>query len=199
MEESSAEETAKGCTCSDWQTNQPHLDSLLLLAFTHGRQYQGTPFRFCPWCGRTLTENTGRRDEALLKTYRQRIKDDFFGEDEWGMSESPNMLVAARSIKDYRERTGDTLGILDLMLTFMEEGTRFTNSYGDMEESFYEGLELMLDDFKELLLAHPELYEEGDLAQRLIKLLRNAGDIAWGYGDYVTEQIDEIQQFFGDV
>ena len=80
----------------------------------------------------------------------------------------------------------------------MEEGTRFTNTYGDIDEPFYEGLELMLDDFKELLLANPALYEESDLAQRLTKLLRNAGDIAWGYGDYVTEQIDEIQQFFGD-
>ena len=85
------------------------------------------------------------------------------------------------------------------MLTFVEMGTRFTNEFGDIDEPFYEGLELMLDDFRELLLAHPDLYEEANLAQRLADLSKNAGWLGWGYGDYVTEQVAEIQQHFGDV
>lgn len=109
------------------------------------------------------------------------------------------MLVAACSVTDYRQRTGDSLGTLDLMLTFVETGTRFTNEFGDIDEPFYEGLELMFDDFRELLLAHPDLYAEADLAQRLAKLARDAGWMGWGYGDYVSEQVAEIQQHFGDI
>jgi hypothetical protein len=199
MQESNTEPSARDCSCVDWQTNIPQLDSLLLLAATHRREYQGTPFRFCPWCGRSLIENSKQRDEVLLEKYRQRITADFFAGDEWGTPQMPNMLVAARPINDYRQMTGDILGTLDLMLTFVEEGTRYTNEYGDIDEPFYEGLELMLDDFRQLLLAHSNLYEEADLAQRLTKLLREAGPLGWGYGDYVTEQISEIQQFFGDV
>jgi len=89
---------------------------------------------------------------------------------------------------DYRQTTGDLAGTVDLMLTFLEIGTWFTNEYGDIDEPYYEGLELMLDDFCELLLANPPLYEEHILAWRLTKLLRAGDDIGWGYGDYLSEK-----------
>jgi hypothetical protein len=192
-------ENEAGCTCSGWVDNVPLLNTLLLLGKTHGQAYRGTSFRFCPWCGQPLTQVSGQWDEGLLEKYRRRIEDDFFAEDQWGIPQTPNMLVAARSVTDYRQRTGDSLGTLDLMLTFVETGTRFTNEFGDIDEPFYEGLELMFDDFRELLLAHPDLYAEADLAQRLAKLARDAGWMGWGYGDYVSEQVAEIQQHFGDI
>jgi hypothetical protein len=176
------------CTCANWQVHQMALAPLL----------SETPFHYCPWCGQPLV-NEGRRDEALLDKYRQRIKDNFFTTDDWGMPDLPNMLVAARSIVDYRQLTGDVLGTLDLMLTFVEMGTQFTAQYGDIDEPFYEGLELMLDDFRNLLLANPHLYEEGDLSLRLPRLVRDAGWMGWGYGDYVTEQVTNMMHHFGDV
>jgi hypothetical protein len=135
----------------------------------------------------------------LLAQYQERIKEDFFSNNEWGMPQTPNMLVASRPVEDYRQLTGDVFGTLDLMLTFVEMGTRFTNEYGDMDEPFYEGLELMLDDFRDLLLANPALYEEGDIAWRLTKLARAAGNLGWGYGDYVTDEIKKIQHQFGEI
>jgi hypothetical protein len=50
-----------------------------------------------------------------------------------------------------------------------------------------------------LLLTHPACYEETDLALRLAKPAGNAGGIGWGYGDYVREQIEMVQEQFGDV
>jgi hypothetical protein len=188
-----------GCTCSAWTVNMPQLRNLLGLGIAHGQDYQGTPFRFCPWCGQSLGGITNQRDETLLENHRQRIEEACFAEDEWGTPQTPNMLVAARLITGYRQVTGDLLGTLELMLTFVETGTRFTNEFGDIDEPFYEGLELMLDDFRDLLLAHPDLYEQADLAQRLATLVRQAGQLGWGYGDYVTEQVAKIQQHLGDV
>jgi hypothetical protein len=176
------------CTCSYWQTHRMSLASLLVEA----------PFHYCPWCGRLLVNN-GRRDEALLDKYRQRIEECFFITDEWGMPNLPNMLVLARPVSDYRQLTGDVQGTLDLMLTFVETGTRFTDQYGDIDEPFYEGLELMLDEFCDLLLANPHLYEAGDLSLRLPRLAQAAGWMGWGYGDHITEQVSKIMQHFGDV
>ena len=88
---------------------------------------------------------------------------------------------------------------LDLMLTFVENGTRFSDKYGDIDEPFYESLELMLDDFRNLLLDNPNLYETGDFSLRLPRLLNMASWMGWGYGDYVTEQVSKIMQHFGDV
>jgi hypothetical protein len=85
------------------------------------------------------------------------------------------------------------------MLTFVEAGTRFTNQYGDIDEPFYEGLELMLDDFRDLLLANPGFYHEGDLALRLADLQQNSRWLGWGYGDYVNEQVNKIRQQMGDL
>lgn len=130
---------------------------------------------------------------------RQRIEESFFATDEWGTPQTPNMLVAARPIADYRQTTGDIQGTLELMLDFVGAGSQFANEYGGMNEPFYEGLELMLADFRELLLANPDCYAEGDLAQRVISLRREAGGLGWGYGDFVTEVVGEIQQRFGDV
>ena len=134
-----------------------------------------------------------------MQKYRQRIVENFLTTDDWGMSDLPNMLLAARPVADYRQLTGEILGTLDLMLAFVETGTRFTAQYGDIDEPFYEGLELMLDDFRDLLLANPHLYEEGDLSLRLPRLARDAGWMGWGYGDYVTEQVSGIMRHFGDV
>jgi hypothetical protein len=196
------EEHDQGCTCSGWAANMPQLRNLLGLGIIHGQDYEAgplwVPFRFCPWCGQALTSITGQRDDRLLENYRHRIEDAFFAGDEWGMPQTPNMLVTARLITGYCQATGDLLGTLDLMLAFVETGTRFTQEFGDIDEPFYEGLVLMLADFRDLLLAHPDLYEKAGLAQRLANLAREAGWLGWGSGDYVTEQVAEIQQQFGD-
>jgi hypothetical protein len=61
------------CTCTDWQTHRMALAALLSEA----------PFRYCPWCGQRLAV-ASRRDEALLKKYRQRIEENFFMTDRRG-------------------------------------------------------------------------------------------------------------------
>ena len=38
-----------------------------------------------------------------------------------------------------------------------------------------------------------------DFSQRLRKLAGDVHQIGWGYGDYVTEQIEKIQTHFGDI
>lgn len=132
-----------------------------------------------------------------IEAYRQRVKDAFFpARFHEGL---PTLWEGQRAVSDYRKLTGDIAGTLDLMLTYVEAGTRFTNTYGDIDESFYESLEAMLDDFADLLLAHPELYTEKGIPQRLVLLEREVYGIGWGYGDYASDLIGEIKAHFGDL
>lgn len=132
-----------------------------------------------------------------IETYRQRVIAAFFPEQfHEGL---PALWEGERAISDYRRLTGDMAGTLDLMLTYVETGTRFTNTYGDIDESFYESLELTLDNFANLLLAHPEFYAEKEIAQRLMSLERDVFGIGWGYGDNVSDRIGEIKAHFGDL
>jgi hypothetical protein len=108
------------------------------------------------------------------------------------------METAAQSVDDYRQLTGDILGTLDLMLTYVESGTRFTADFGDIDDPFYDALETMLVAFGDLLLANPQLYEQADFSLRLPHLASKAGWMGWGYGDYVTAKVYEIMFYFGD-
>jgi hypothetical protein len=86
-----AKEHDLGCTCAEWAANIAQIRALLGVGIAHNRDYAGTPFHFCLWCGQPLTAEASQRDETLVESYRQRIEDAFFAGDEWGMPQTPNM------------------------------------------------------------------------------------------------------------
>ena len=123
---------------------------------------------------------------AILEQYRQRVITPFFPKRGFGKL---NLADARKAIREYRKARGDLAGTLDLMLTYVENGTRFTNEYGDISEAFYNSLLSVLNEIVILLQSPPgrELYPE--CQGRLRALVRDARDIGWGYGDEVAEQI----------
>jgi len=46
----------KSCDCEEWKVGIKSMIQQSLMAALHGRQDSGPMFRFCPWCGRELTE-----------------------------------------------------------------------------------------------------------------------------------------------
>ena len=56
--------------CSDWKPNIEKVNAPLMLAAArnpHHKQYDGKPFRFCPWCGQELYEVVQARDVKILE------------------------------------------------------------------------------------------------------------------------------------
>jgi len=89
-------------------------------------------------------------DGAALEKYRRKIVEQFFpvhGDGKLKLTE------ARKAIRDYRKATGNLTGTIDLMLTYVENGTEFTWQFGDINESFYNSLESMLFELTELLLS----------------------------------------------
>jgi hypothetical protein len=109
----------------------------------------------------------------------------------------PRFGESRKAIRAYQKATGDVKGTLDLMLTHVERGNDYTNDFGDIDERFYIALETMLGNAIDLLLKQKkaqELYEH--FGQRFQKLGRATRDIGWGYGDNVSDMIDELQNRF---
>ena len=132
-----------------------------------------------------------------LETYRKRIINEFFPTRGHG---DPKLLVARRAISDYKKATGNLIGTLDLMLTYVETGTKFTNTYGDLWEGFYNSMESILDEIAQSLFQHGEkLFNEVNTAHRLWRLQIDASQVGWGYGDYVSDRVGEIQDHFRDL
>jgi len=86
--------------------------------------------------------------DEILDKYRRRIVEQFFPKRGFGKLD---LRAARRTIRDYRKATSDLAGTVDLMLTYVENGTAFTNQYGDISEPFYNSLESVLDEMVGLL------------------------------------------------
>ncbi len=132
--------------------------------------------------------------DAILDKYRKRIVEQFFPKRGVGKLD---LRAARRTLRDYRKATSDLGGTIDLMLTYIENGTEFTSQFGDINEPFYNSLESVLDEMVSLLRT-PEgaaLYPR--FQDRVNRLTRSASGIGWGYGDHVVEQIELLEAEVG--
>jgi hypothetical protein len=92
---------------------------------------------------------------------------------------------AKRAISQYERAAGEPAGTVDLMLTFVEQGTAFANDVGYGDDGFFSALEGMLT--RALALLQQSTQElRHSLERRLIPLADSARGLGWGYGDFVT-------------
>ena len=127
-------------------------------------------------------ENTG--GEALEK-YRRKIVEQFFPQRGFGKLK---LAEARKAIRDYRKATGNVAGTIDLLLTYVENGTEFTQQFGDINEAYYNSLESALNELATLLRGEGrECYSQ--CRDRLARVAQLANHIGWGYGDYVCDQV----------
>ena len=125
-----------------------------------------------------------------LEKYRKRVVGQFFtarGDGKLDLRE------ARRSIREYQKTTADLVGTIDLMLSYVEAGTRFTNSFGDISENFYSSLESVLGEMVDLLRTPAGRPYYGRFQERLRKLQSAASGIGWGYCDVVLEMLGQLE------
>ena len=117
-----------------------------------------------------------------LASYRKRVIEPFYpsrGEAKLKLGE------ARRAIREYRKATSNIPGTIELLLTYVEAGTRFTNEYGDIDERLYDSLSSALGEMAALLKKEkPSAWLA--VEQRLAKLDAETHFIGWGYGDHVS-------------
>ncbi len=129
----------------------------------------------------------------VMEEYREIIVNEFFPKKGYG---ELRYSVAEEAIREYSEASGDFAGKMELMLTYVENGVKYTNKYGDIDEEFYDKIYEMLEQFCSLLKT-PEGQSLYPLfGKRLLKIRDNSKGIAWGFGDAVNILITKIEDFF---
>ncbi len=122
---------------------------------------------------------------TALEKYRHKIVEQFFPSRGFGKLK---LAEARKTIRDYRKATGNLTGTIDLMLTYVENGSQFTHEFGDINEAFYNSLESVLNEMAELLLGEgAKLYPQ--FRDRIQRLTTHASHIGWGYGDALRDQV----------
>lgn len=126
--------------------------------------------------------------EDRLGPYKKMIEESIYPD---MYSNKPvRISLAKKAIRRYTKATNDVAGTLELMVYFVERGTKFTADCGDIDEAFYSSLESMfgrvLDTLKR---SAPEV-----MARFLPRLtaVRDAADgIGWGYYDYLCDALEQ--------
>lgn len=78
----------------------------------------------------------------LLRPFKEQIEANICP-DPMASDEEFSIAKARKAISEYRKAADDPVGTLDLMIYFVECGTRCTLEYGDIWEEYYDSLESM--------------------------------------------------------
>ncbi len=138
---------------------------------------------------RVFIESRFLAGEDALTHYKQVIADALYPD--VYRNKPIRLSVGKKAISDYRKATGDDLGVLELMVHYLEQGNDFTAEYGDIDSQFYDSLCAMLDRILELLVDQSsEILDE--YVPRLEQVVIRASGIGWGYHDYISNQLEEF-------
>jgi Family of unknown function (DUF6155) len=111
------------------------------------------------------------------KKYKKIIEDEFFPARGYG---DAKLSVAKKAISDYRKICTKAEEVADIMLFYVEQGVKYTNAYGDINESFYNSMEGMYEKAIQWIFK----YKIQDIfAERCQKIMEDSSGIGWGFSD----------------
>lgn len=130
----------------------------------------------------------------VLEKYRKKVVEPFFPVRGVGKLK---LGEARKAIRDYRKATGSVPGTAELLMTYVENGVRFTQEYGDIDERFYNSIESALGELAALLRGEArELYPQ--FRTRLADIERRTDGIGWGFHDSTADVVLQLERELGN-
>ena len=120
-------------------------------------------------------------EQEIAAKYKKIIEDQFFPSRGLGKAK---LSVAKKAISDYKKVCQNQATLIDIMLFYVEQGVKFTNAYGDIDEPFYLSMEGVYQQVVEIIIKAnlKDIFE-----QRCRKIMKDTEDIGWGFHDMLTE------------
>ena len=139
---------------------------------------------------------SGTTVEDGLTPYKERIRKAVSPAQPW--RQDVRLAAGRKAISDYKKANGDLRGLLTLMVYYVQCGHDFTLEFGDIDETFYDGLCSMVEGIKERLLTEDDATLTAAFLPLLVKEFeRIDGQMGWGYPDELRDHIDELREHFG--
>ena len=137
---------------------------------------------------------SGERGGEVLEKYRGKVVEQFFPARGFGKLK---LGEARKAIRHYRKATGNLPGTAELLMTYVENGTRFTCKYGDIDERFYSSVESALDELAALLRGEARgMYPQ--FRDRLARVEQMTDGSGWGFHDFVGDVVGQLEEELGD-
>lgn len=130
------------------------------------------------------------KNDEVLARYKSIIKKCIAPSEPWKNNQQINLKDAKKAISDYKKATNDILGLIDLMVCYVEYGTDFLCEFGDMYEQYYCSLESVFSNALKLMKTF-EYEEIISFEQRLRAIIKKSEHMGWGYYDTISDIFNE--------
>lgn len=119
-------------------------------------------------------------EEALFEKYKEKVIEAFYPKRGFDYS----LKKGKTAISEFKKLSPTSDLMVDLMLVYVETGVRFTNDYGDINESFYSSIESVFS--AALKLANKERLL-GVFEVRARQIMNDTENIGWGFHDMLCQ------------
>jgi hypothetical protein len=118
-------------------------------------------------------------DAPIQEKYKKEIKNAVIPESERDFRNTPNLAKAEKAISDYKRVAASNVGVVEILLHFVETVIDFVNQFGDIDEEFYESMETKFEDALKLIVKDglQDIFEED--CRRIVNEAEGIG-----YGSY---------------
>ena len=125
--------------------------------------------------------------EDLYQKSKKQIINEFFPERGFGKM---RLSVAKKAITEFKNVSNDEHKTIDLMIYYVEVGVEFTNTYGDIDEPFYNSMISMYGNVISKIAKRLALYDQ--FTERLETIVENTAGIGWGFHDELSYLYDKL-------
>ncbi len=119
-------------------------------------------------------------ERELFNKYRDKVFEAFYPKRGYNYK----LKEGKQAISDFKKLGPSSDLIADLMLFYVETGVKFTNEFGDIDETFYSSMETTYVAALKLMKKENLLNKFDDRARKIVSDTRNIG---WGFHDYLSE------------
>ena len=127
-------------------------------------------------------------EEQVAAKYKKTIENEFFPARGYGRA---RLSVAKKAITEYKKVKQTQAGLIDLMLFYVEQGVKFTDAYGDIDEPFYISMETMYEKAVNEIVKHGQ---KDMFQKRCQKIVLDTSDMGWGFYDTLSEIYEDAFQ-----
>lgn len=128
--------------------------------------------------------------QQIFEVYKNKVHDVFFPK---SMKAQFKIGQARKAVNDFKKLCSDEKLLVNLMLYYVEMGVEFTNTYGDISDSFYSSIESMYKSVVNSINKHKNLEIFNIFRNRLKSVVDDTSGIGWGFHDILREYYAEIK------
>ncbi len=120
-------------------------------------------------------------EKEIAARCKKEIENEFFPSKGLGKA---RLSVANKAISEYKKLCKTDIGSIDIMLFYVEQGVKFTKTYGDIDEPFYMSMEGMYEKAVEAIV---KLRLKDVFKERCRKIMSDTSEMGWGFHDTLCE------------